>query len=105
MTAPQMDLFAVRRALAEKRDALETLAPIARELATRAGEHGVTVSDLRLVAVRLGLIPQKGDGRALSYLGAVMKAAGLVASGRTRRSDIAGSHGNRHTVWILEDRC
>jgi hypothetical protein len=98
MSVPQMDLFApVRRA-----EAIEALAPIARDLAIRAGEHGVTVSDLRLAAVQRGLLPQKGTGRALSYLGAVMRAAGLVASGRTRRSDIAGSHGNRHTVWMLE---
>ena len=78
---------------------IEALKPIARQLADEAGEQGVTVADLRLAGVERGLIPETSKGRQLSYLGSVMRAAGLVATGIVRRSNIERSHGNRHTVW------
>ena len=39
--------------------AIATLVPLARELAERAGAHGVTVSDLRLTAVQRRLLPHQ----------------------------------------------
>lgn len=76
------------------------LIPIAQRLAREAGAQGVTVADVREEAARKGLIPPLGKGRSLSYLGALMKRAGLVATDQTRRSHIEGSNGNRGTVWI-----
>lgn len=77
------------------------LRPVVIELARKAGDDGVTVSDLRLTAVQRGLLQESAKGRELSFLGAVCRAAGLVVTGRTRRSIIDASHGNRHSVWVL----
>ena len=77
------------------------LVPVVRELAKKAGDAGVTVSDVRLTAVQRGLLQSEARGRDLSFLGAVCRAAGLIPTERTRRSTIDQSHGNRHTVWTL----
>lgn len=82
---------------------IERLAPIAAELANRAGPHGITVADVRHAAVQRGLLTGEERGRELSYLHAVPKAAGLIATGGTRRSFIARSHANRHTVWVAKE--
>lgn len=79
------------------------LVPLARELARSAGPAGVTVADLRAEGERRGLVPAYTVGRELSYLGTVMRAAGLRATDRTRRSSIPQSHGNRHTVHVLPE--
>ena len=76
------------------------LVPLARELAVRAGADGVTVSDLRITATQRGLLGAS-SGRRLSFLGAVMRAAGLVPTDRYRRSDVPASHGNPHRVFVL----
>ncbi len=80
---------------------IELLKPVVLELARRAGDAGVTVSDVRLTAVQRGLLSSSAKGRELSFLGAVCRAAGLLATDRTRRSTIDASHGNRHSVWVL----
>lgn len=82
---------------------IQLLIPIAQRLAREAGVSGVTVADVREEAARKGLIPPLGKGRSLSYLGALMKRAGLVATDRTRRSHIEGSNGNRQTVHIAPE--
>jgi hypothetical protein len=79
---------------------IERLAPLARELARRAGARGITVADLRVAAERCGLLTGAEMGRRLSFLGSVMKAAGLRASGARRRSFVQRSHGNLHSVWV-----
>lgn len=89
-------MFASHAAAGHGRD-IERLVPIARELAERPG--GVTVGDLRLEAVARGVLTGAEQGRKLSYLGAVMKAAGLVATGMRRRSSVERSHGNLHMIW------
>ena len=76
------------------------LVPLARELAVRAGAAGCTVSDLRVTATQRGLLGAS-SGRRLSYLGAVMRAAGLVPTDRYRRSDVPQAHGNLGRVWVL----
>lgn len=99
MTAPQLDLdFAVDTART-----IERLVPIARELAARAGRHGICVADVRLAAVQRGYLTGEERGRRLSFLGAVMRKAGLVQTGDYRRSVIDRSHGNLHAVWVLEE--
>ena len=77
------------------------LVPLARELAARAGPDGLCVSDLRIVATQRGLLHVRARGRELSYLGAVLKAAGLKATDRYRRSDVPQSNGNLHRVFVL----
>jgi hypothetical protein len=78
-TAVQLDAFAQKGA-AKHHLEIEILAPIAAELARQLGE--VTVEDVRLEAERRKLLPTRNTrDRSLSYLSAVMKRAGLVASG------------------------
>lgn len=79
--------------------AIALLVPLAQELAHRAGSHGITVADLRIVGAQRGLLPNAGEGRQLSYLGAVMKAAGLRATKDLRRSVVPETHGNIGRVW------
>lgn len=46
-----------------------------------------------------GLLTGEERGRTLSYLGAVMPAAGLVATGVWCGSPIPQTHGNLGMVW------
>ena len=96
----QVELFAAKAARAHAAEIVR-LVPVVLELVERQGTYGVTVSDLRYTAARRGLIPNVGLGRELSYLGAVMRAAGLRPTGERRRSLIPESHGNLNTVWRL----
>lgn len=103
-TAGQIDLWSTSAARKHSGQ-IELLKPIAQELARKARHHGVTVADVRLIAIQRGLLSGGETGRELSYLGAVMRAAKLSATDRTRRSHIDKSHGNRHTVWVDPEAC
>ena len=83
---------------AKNEEKIRALVPIALLLAERYND--VTVSEVRWVADELDLI---GADENLSYLGAVMKRAGLVNTGRTRRSFIPVTHAIRQTVWRHPD--
>jgi hypothetical protein len=96
----QAGLFAAEEAANARAALVAQLVDLAQFLALRAGDAGITVANLRVAAVQRGLIPQQGDERELSFLGAVMKRAGLENTGRKRRSHVAGAHGNLNTVWI-----
>lgn len=98
----ELDLFA-SAAAAEHEPEIGLLIPIAQRLAAEAGREGVTVADVREEASRRGILPPLGEGRSLSYLGALCRKAGLVATGRSRRSHIEGSNANRHTVWVARE--
>lgn len=89
-------------AKAERKALIEKLVPIAQELAQRAGDNGITVANLRHAAQRYGILPRSGDERALSFLGAVMRKAKLIATKHFRRSDVTCSHGNAHRVWVAQ---
>jgi hypothetical protein len=65
---------------------IERCAAIARELAEKAGRAGLTMEDVRVVAVARGVLTGQETGRRLSWLGQVPKAAGLVSTGRRRYS-------------------
>ena len=78
------------------------LVPLAIELAERAGVQGITVSNLRFAGVRRGLLTGQETGRRLSFLGAVMKSAGLKKTGEFRRSSVSKAHGNLNAVWRME---
>lgn len=96
----QIDAWATQSA-AKHSHRITLLVPVVIELAKKAGEDGVTVSDIRLTAVQRGLLQETAKGRELSFLGSVCRAAGLIVTARTRRSIIDASHGNRHSVWVL----
>jgi hypothetical protein len=98
----QVELFAAPAA-AKHAEEIERLVPVVRRLALAQGSYGVTVSDLRFVAAREGLVPNVGIGRQLSYLGAVMRAAGLTPTGERRRSIVPQAHGNLNTVWRVPE--
>jgi hypothetical protein len=98
-TREQINLWA-ESGVARRTADIARLKPLVRELAEKAGSSGITVADLRIVARQRGLLSDE-PGRKLSFLGAVMRASGLIATGETRRSFIARSHANRHTVWTL----
>lgn len=81
---------------------IQRLIPLAQEVARRAGVHGVTVGDIRLVAQRQGLLTQANVGRGLSWLTALPKRAGLVATGHRRLSPLPKSR-NDHMVYTLPE--
>lgn len=85
-----------RRSAAAHRELIDRLVPIARELARQAGSGGITVSALEREAGarRIAL------GDSPDWLGAVMQAAALVATGQYRRSLIPKKHGNLQRVWL-----
>ena len=90
-----------RTAVADDHRALiARLVPFAVELA-HAHAEGITVADLRDAGVRAGILAGHAQGRALSFLGAVMKAARLAPIAEYRRSTVPQSHGNLHRVWRL----
>lgn len=110
-----LPLFADRRASIEagmaaladtaaKHEAsIQALIPLARELAAKVGAAGITVSDLRIVAVQRGLLTGQETGRQLSWTGAVLSRAGLEPTGEWRRSAVVKSHGNPHRVFRLPE--
>ena len=82
---------------------IEKLVPVAQALARDpvGADEGVTVTDLRIKGVELGILTGRETGRRLSFLGAVMKRAGLKNTGQQRRSTIKATHGIRQTIWRL----
>ena len=77
-------------------NSLDELVPLARELAAGAGEHGITISDVRLAAERRGIsLPVN-----LSSLGGLLRKAELTKTGRMRPSPIKSTHGRPQVVWI-----
>ena len=79
-------------------DMIAALVPLVLELAANAPD-GVTVTNLRRYAVLQGVLT--GDEKNLHFLGSVMRRAGLVNDGETRRSDLGVTHGIRQVVWRL----
>lgn len=96
MTAIQLGFDALDRAADNHCDEIEDFVVLARQLALEAGPKGITVSDLR----REANLPA-GKGRQWSFLGAVMKRAGLKPTDVFRRSDVEATHGNLNRVWVL----
>lgn len=118
MTAPELAAGhtardgALHRAIQKHGPAYLVLVGLARALAFTAGRDGITVADLREAAQRSAsqspaglaqVVPEKGSGRQLAWLGGVLKKAGLVPTDRIRRSHIPGTHGNRNVVHLHPD--
>jgi 5'(3')-deoxyribonucleotidase len=78
---------------------IESLVPIAQELAG-ANKNGVTISDVRIAAEVRGVLTGEETARELSALGQVMRRAGLVNVGTTRRSELEVTHGVHQIVWF-----
>jgi hypothetical protein len=92
-TAYQLSLLGIDRAAKSHPAELKRCVEIARRLALRGP---ITIDDVRREA---GLL--EGRGRSLSYLGAVMKCAGLKPTGQYVRSELPVTHGNLRQVWRL----
>ena len=92
--ALQLGMESLLKAAGSHEREIARLVPIAQSIAQERGT--VTISEVREAA---GLL--EGRGRALSYLGAVMKAAGLVPTNEWRRSEIPGTHGNLNRVFRM----
>lgn len=75
---------------------LERCAVIARELAWKAGAAGITMEDVRLLAVERGVLTGHEVGRRLSFLGQVPKAAHLVSTGKRRYT----ASRNPNVIWV-----
>lgn len=103
--------LALHRAIQKHGPAYLLVVGLARSLAFTAGRDGITVADLREAALKnlntlpelAKALPEKGRGRELAWLGGVLKAAGLRATDRMRRSHIPGTHGNRNVVYLHPD--
>lgn len=93
---------AQRRVASKHGVQIAAIAPLMRSLAFKAGRLGVTVGDLRCHGMRLGALPVMGKGRELSWLSAVPRAAGLVATEKRRMCDLPDSR-NDHRVWLHPD--
>jgi len=76
------------------------LVEIAKELA-ETQIYGVTVEEIRFEAERRGILTGNEQGRELSYLSSIPKAAGLHVSGERVRSSRPSSHGNYQSVWYV----
>lgn len=93
---------ALARTVPKNEDMIARLVPIAQELAWKFGTDGITTTDLRLEASDRRILTGLERGKDLSYLGAVMKRAGLVNSGNYRRSTLKVTHGIPQAVWHNE---
>lgn len=93
----QLGLEALDGTAAKNDHLIRRLVPVARGLAARGGP--ITVADVREEAVRLGILTGEEKGRALSFLGSVMRRAGLRPLGVWRRSSIEKTHGNLNQEW------
>ena len=74
-------------------------AEIARALAWKHGPHGITMEDVREEAVKRGVLTGEEQGRRLSWLGQVPKAARLVSTGFRRYS----ASRNPNVVFVLPE--
>jgi len=77
------------------------LVVIAKELA-ETQIYGVTVEEIRFEAERRGILTGNEQGRELSYLSSIPKAAGLRVTGERVRSSRPGAHGNYQSVWYVD---
>ena len=79
------------------------LVEIAKELASSSPftTIGLTVEDIREEAEKRGILTGDEQGRELSYLSSIPKAAGLHVSGERVRSSRPSSHGNYQSVWYV----
>src|SRR5689334_20969802 len=86
-SAMDLGMEALKRISAHNEDMIRLLVPLAQELAQQAksrGRDGITTTDLRIAAVERGILTGQEKGKTLSYLGSVMRRAGLVNTGTVR---------------------
>lgn len=93
--------FSLEEAAVIARD-LERLAGLAVEIALREGPDGVTVSDVREEAERIGILTGEETGERMKRLKlhTVCRRAGLLLTDRLRRSKVPRAHSNRNAVYV-----
>lgn len=102
--APSLPPAAPTAPAAPVREQLErNLILMARELARKAGQDGVTMADVRIYAEQRGILTGHEAGRSLSWLSSIPKKAGLRATGKLRPSTRPKAHGNYQRVWTLPE--
>lgn len=96
--AIQLGFTALEQGASSHQAEILALVPTAQRIAREAGARGITVGDLREAAD-----VAVGHGRQLSYLGAVMKRAGLVPIHAWRQSTVESTHGRMNRVWVAPE--
>jgi hypothetical protein len=78
------------------------LVPLARELAEKAGPHGVSSSDLRMAAERAGYLTGQESEHFMNCINvrSVFKSAGLIATSEWRISSVARAKGSPNRVYV-----
>lgn len=76
---------------------IEQLLALTSELATTGDD--ATVTDLRELAVKRGILTGNESGKELSYLGCIFNRAGWINTGQVRRSRLRITHAIKQTIW------
>lgn len=101
---PQLSFVALERARhqteSRNQQRIRELVPLAIELARKAGREGITVANLRQAAQLE--VQDREHQRAYSWLGAVLKRAGLIHTSERRMTAEARTR-NRNDVWVHPD--
>jgi hypothetical protein len=80
---------------------IPVLTPIALLLGALATDRKITVADVRRVAQDWHILTGFEQGRRLSFIHAVMPAAGFVPTDEFERSNIPRAHRNLNRVYRL----
>lgn len=102
MNELQLSIVITDKIERDRKQTVDWLRDIAERLIRTLG-HGITADELRSIAgietVKRGTPYQKSN----NFMGCVFRDRRFVMSGDFRRSNTAGSHGNRLPVWVLRD--
>lgn len=95
-TATELGNTAKRKNTSNYSNIVKALVPIAQQLAAVYPKTGITVTNVRRVALNRNIITETTP---LNFLSSVMKQAGLSTKGETRPSDIPATKGRRQLVY------
>lgn len=100
LTAGQLGARSLAATAAKNEHKIRQLVPLAELLAFAAGPEGIIVGDLREAAVTKKYLTGRETREELCFLGAVMRRAKLVNTGRSQRSKVKKTHGNPNLTWV-----
>jgi hypothetical protein len=106
MTSTERETPTLFDVVAEDLDGLRAkMTVLAADLASKAGRHGITCSDVRIYAMNAGwLTGQESEHRMNELrLGAVMRAAGLISTGSYRRSTVPQAKRSPNAVYVVRE--
>lgn len=97
-----LQLFAANADDVVERD-INRLIAEAIKLGLSAGQRGITSSDLRLHATRLGILTGAESERRMNQLNVrrIMRRAGLVPTASWRLSEVPQARKAPNRVWVL----